>query len=85
LALGLQTEIPYIAVNQDFCSGCGVCVAVCPYDARQLGESAGGQVATVDSLKCKRGGLCASACPSGAVIIEDNLAETIANAYIFLS
>ena len=85
VALGLQPEIPSISVNQDLCSGCGVCVAVCPYDALQLVESDGRQVATVDSLKCKRGGLCASACPSGAVIIEDNLAETIANAYIFLS
>jgi len=85
VALGLQPEIPSISVNQDLCSGCGVCVAVCPYDALQLVESDGGRVAAVDSLKCKRGGLCASACPSGAVIIEDNLAETIANAYIFLS
>jgi len=83
--LGLQSEIPQIAVNQDLCSGCGVCVAVCPFDALQLVKSDSGRVADIDSLKCKRCGLCASACPAGAVIIKDNLAETIANAYIFLS
>jgi NADPH-dependent glutamate synthase beta subunit-like oxidoreductase/CheY-like chemotaxis protein/NAD-dependent dihydropyrimidine dehydrogenase PreA subunit len=83
--LELQPEIPPILVNQELCSGCGVCVAVCPYDALQLMKFDSGLVAAVDSLKCKRCGLCSSACPAGAVTIKDNLAETIANAYIYLS
>jgi NADPH-dependent glutamate synthase beta subunit-like oxidoreductase/FixJ family two-component response regulator/NAD-dependent dihydropyrimidine dehydrogenase PreA subunit len=85
VVLGLQPEIPPILVNQDLCSGCGVCVAVCPYDALQLVKLDGGRVAAIDSLKCKRCGLCASTCPAGAVIIKDNQAETIADAYRFLS
>ena len=56
--LELQPEIPPIAVNQDLCSGCGVCVAVCPYDAPQLMKSDSGLVVAIDSLKCKRCGLC---------------------------
>jgi len=82
--LKLQPEIPQIGVNQDLCSGCGVCAAVCPYDALQVVKSDSGLVAAIDSLKCKRCGLCASACPAGAVTIEDNLAEAIANAYAML-
>jgi NADPH-dependent glutamate synthase beta subunit-like oxidoreductase/FixJ family two-component response regulator len=82
--LELQPEIPQILVNQDLCSGCGICTAVCPYDAPQLVKSDSGRVAAIDILKCKRCGLCASACPAGAVTINDNLVETIADAYSIL-
>lgn len=85
VVMGLQSEIPQIAVNQEVCSGCGVCVAVCPYDAIHLMKLDSGLVASVDSFKCKRCGLCSSACPAGAVTINDSLAETIASGYIFLS
>ena len=83
--LGLQSEVPQIALSQEVCSGCGVCVAVCPYDALKLVKSDGGRATVMDIIKCKRCGLCVSACPSGAVTINDSLAETIASGYIFLS
>jgi len=85
VAMNLQSEIPQIVLNQEVCSGCGVCVAVCPYDALKLVKSDGGRVAVMDIIKCKRCGLCVSACPSGAVAIEDSLAEIIASAHTFLS
>ncbi len=85
VVMGLQSEIPPIALNQDLCSGCGVCVAVCPYDALKLAPAEDGRVAVMDTVKCKRCGLCVSACPSGAVAISDSLLETIASSYLFLS
>ncbi len=85
VAMGLQSEIPQIALNQEVCSGCGVCIAVCPYDALKLVKSDGGRVAVMDIIKCKRCGLCVSACPSGAVAISDNLADIIASTYTYLS
>jgi NADPH-dependent glutamate synthase beta subunit-like oxidoreductase/FixJ family two-component response regulator/NAD-dependent dihydropyrimidine dehydrogenase PreA subunit len=85
VAMGLQSEIPPITLNQDLCSGCGVCVTVCPYDALRLKKSDGGRVAVMDTVKCKRCGLCVSTCPSGAVTIDDSLAENIASGYLFLS
>jgi len=85
VVMGLQSEIPPIALNQDLCSGCGVCVAVCPFDALKLEKTDGGRMAVIDIIRCKRCGLCVSACPSGAVTINDSLAETIASGYIFLS
>jgi len=85
VAMGLQSEIPQIALSREVCSGCGVCVAVCPYDAIKLEKTDGGRVAVIDIIKCKRCGLCVSVCPSGAVTIEDNLADIIASAHTFLS
>jgi len=84
VALELQPEIPEIEVNEDLCSGCGICVGVCPYDASKLEKSEKGLISAIDELKCKRCGVCISACPSGARTIKDKLAETIANTYATL-
>jgi len=84
VVLELQSEIPEIEVDEDLCSGCGICVAVCPYDATRLEKSDTGLVAVIDELKCKRCGLCTSGCPSGAITIKDGFAETVANAYALL-
>ena len=84
VALELQSEIPQIEVNQDICSGCGICLGLCTYQASKLVESNDERVVVIDELRCKRCGVCASACPAGAVTIKDNLAETIAGAYTAL-
>lgn len=51
-------------VREKRCSGCGVCVDVCPYDARSIDEEA--RVARVDEFLCRGCGVCQVACPSGA-------------------
>jgi len=84
VVLELQPEIAEIEVNKDLCSGCGVCVTVCPYDAARLEKSDEGLVAVIDDLKCKRCGLCTAACPAGAIIIKDRFVETVADAYASL-
>ena len=84
VVLELQPEIPEIEVNKDLCSGCGVCVAVCPFDATRLEKSNEGLVAVIDDLKCKRCGLCVTACPAGAITIKDSFVETVADTYASL-
>jgi len=85
VVLGLQSEIPEIEVNEDLCSGCGVCVAVCPYGASKLETTEDRLKSAVDDAKCKRCGVCVTVCPSGARTIKDALAETIADTYATLS
>ncbi|GAF99449.1 unnamed protein product, partial [marine sediment metagenome] len=82
--LELQPELPEIEVTEDLCSGCGVCVAVCGYDAPKLEKSDKGLAAVIDDLKCKRCGLCVSACPAGAITTTDGLVEATANIYAAL-
>ena len=75
--LGLQPEILPIEVNQNICSGCGICAALCSYDAIKLVESGNGLVAVIDGNKCKRCGVCSAACPSDAIDIKNFTTEEI--------
>ncbi len=60
----LEAQATVAQVNSRLCRGCGLCVAVCPYDARILNEET--RVAEVIEVLCQGCGACAVACPSGA-------------------
>ena len=60
----LAREPTVAEVDEEACSGCGVCVDLCPYEARTLDEKR--QVARVEEALCQGCGACASGCPSGA-------------------
>jgi heterodisulfide reductase subunit A len=56
---------PIVAsVNPRLCSACGLCVEVCPYDARVL--EPGAPYAEVIEVLCQGCGACVTACPNKA-------------------
>ena len=58
-------------VDPAFCSGCGVCVAICPYSAPSIvteGRNAG--KAEINPALCKGCGLCVASCRSGALNLK---------------
>ncbi|OYD16623.1 disulfide reductase [candidate division WOR-3 bacterium JGI_Cruoil_03_44_89] len=58
---------PMVAwVDEDLCSGCGVCISLCPYDARELEIKEGKRIATVKEILCEGCGSCIAGCPAGA-------------------
>jgi coenzyme F420-reducing hydrogenase delta subunit/heterodisulfide reductase subunit C len=68
---GYSSPLEAVSVDEDACSGCGICVMVCPYEAPSLVEKEiNGQmdrVSTVDGNKCMGCGTCVAACPLGAI------------------
>lgn len=59
----------YISVTRDKCSGCGVCIASCPYDAIVMHEDR----ARITEL-CQLCRACLSVCPEGAISeVEDGV------------
>jgi len=56
-------------VDEELCSGCGVCAPQCPYSAITVEE-----VAEVNEVLCEGCGTCVAACPSGAMSLR-NLAD----------
>ena len=70
VVLDLQSDIPRIEVNRELCSGCGVCVLLCSYEAIKLDKSDEEAIAVINDGKCKRCGVCVAACPSAAIVPE---------------
>ncbi|MBN2529043.1 MAG: CoB--CoM heterodisulfide reductase iron-sulfur subunit A family protein [Deltaproteobacteria bacterium] len=51
--------------SSDVCSGCGVCLQVCPYHAVRI-DPEKKDVAQVNEVLCQGCGTCVATCPSGA-------------------
>jgi len=66
-----STDAPIAEVNEDLCSGCGVCLSICPYNAiEQITKTEDGEEKRVSHVLegvCKGCGSCAAACPSNAI------------------
>ncbi len=64
-----------VPVDEDKCSGCGICISMCPYGARSLDKERG--VIVVNEVLCEGCGACAAACPCGAAQQRNQTDEQI--------
>ena len=60
----IESRPESVVVNERLCSGCGRCVAGCPYDAREIDDET--RKAKVYNVLCQGCGSCAVVCPNGA-------------------
>ena len=58
------------SVNEDICSGCGMCVSICPFGAMELVSKDGKRVALTTVAQCKGCGTCGAICSSGAITMN---------------
>ena len=61
-----------IKIDEDKCTGCGLCVPGCPEGALQIID---GKARLVSDLSCDGLGACIGECPEGAIEIEKREAE----------
>jgi ferredoxin len=54
-----------IEIADDYCSRCGICVAVCPFEAISRDEEQNKIILDID--ECRVCGLCVTACPLSAI------------------
>jgi NAD-dependent dihydropyrimidine dehydrogenase PreA subunit len=61
-----------INIDQDACTGCGLCIPNCPEGAIQIID---GKARLVSDLFCDGLGACLGHCPEGAIEVEEREAE----------
>ena len=67
----LNNSTYYLSViDQEACSGCGICVEQCPTEAIQLNEN---EEAERDESLCFGCGICARFCPEEAISLKEGL------------
>jgi heterodisulfide reductase subunit A len=67
LVAGRKLEIKPVnaVIDSERCSGCRVCVSVCPYSAISFDKEK--EISVVNDVLCQGCGTCVSACPSGVI------------------
>jgi heterodisulfide reductase subunit A len=65
----LVQEPTVATVLAELCAGCGLCVAACPYEARQLAPR--DRVAEVNAALCQGCGACVTVCPNKACTVHN--------------
>lgn len=53
-------------IDSEKCTGCGVCVDVCPLEAISLNN----RIAVIDEDTCTECGLCVNECPNDAISLS---------------
>ncbi len=71
----VETGAITASIDENRCSGCKVCNALCAYQAISFDEIL--KVSQVNQLLCKGCGVCASACPSRAITTQSFSAEQV--------
>ncbi|TFG67360.1 MAG: 4Fe-4S dicluster domain-containing protein, partial [Methanomassiliicoccus sp.] len=64
----VQAEALTSVVDETKCTGCGTCIAVCPYGALRKNEK--GLVEAI-AAACKGCGACGATCPEGAITMTN--------------
>jgi coenzyme F420-reducing hydrogenase delta subunit/NAD-dependent dihydropyrimidine dehydrogenase PreA subunit len=67
VAAGFDVDGISAKVNEDLCSGCGICTSRCKAEALSFKERDDKKQASVNKVKCQGCGICISACPSDAI------------------
>lgn len=65
----MAQDTPVPAFNETRCTGCGICVDVCPEHVLVM-DTAASRPRMLSEVECSYCGVCEDSCPSGAISLE---------------
>lgn len=66
-----------IQIDEEWCKGCGICIAVCPAKILELNDRMKASVKENSEELCKECGLCELYCPDFAIVIFKTKKEEV--------
>ncbi|MDD8013662.1 MAG: FAD-dependent oxidoreductase [Acidobacteriota bacterium] len=72
-----EGKLGHARIENSSCSGCGNCVAVCPYEACTLQKVGGALVSRANKMRCRACGSCTSVCPNGTIQMPEHNARAV--------
>jgi heterodisulfide reductase subunit A2 len=70
-------KLGHARIEDGSCSGCGNCVAVCPYEACTLQKLDGTFVSRANKMRCRACGSCTAVCPNGTAQLPEHNARAL--------
>ncbi len=68
-SITIQIELPKIFIDQDLCTGCGICAEICPFGIPQ--SNSNGKFEITEPERCTECSACKRNCPAMAVILQE--------------
>lgn len=65
----ISIESAIASINENLCSGCGICVESCAFNAIKLKNTDSRRIAQILETACKGCGVCGASCPANAIRI----------------
>jgi len=71
----LELEVTVAEISETLCSGCTICIALCPYSAITFDQEK--KISVINEVLCHGCGTCVAACPSGAATAKNFTSDQI--------
>ncbi|MFX1278702.1 MAG: ATP-binding protein [Promethearchaeota archaeon] len=68
-SINITINLPKISIDQELCTGCGVCAEVCPFGIPQSTNN--GKFKIIDVERCTECSACKRNCPAMAIILQE--------------
>lgn len=68
-SITLQITLPKISIDQDLCTGCGICFEICPFGVPQ--PDSNGKFEITEPERCTECSACKRNCPAMAILLQE--------------
>ncbi|MFW9896686.1 MAG: ATP-binding protein [Candidatus Thorarchaeota archaeon] len=65
----IQLNLPKISIDQDLCTGCGICAELCPFGIPH--SKSNGKFEISEPERCTECSACKRNCPAMAIILQE--------------
>ncbi|NPV70412.1 MAG: 4Fe-4S binding protein [Firmicutes bacterium] len=75
MTLQYLKDVATLELDRDLCTGCGMCVSVCPHRVLEMEGTTARVICKDDCMEC---GACSRNCPAGAITVKSGVGCAVA-------